>query len=285
MVPERGAPDPLSPLAKEARCLMGFDGLPLVLAWELTLACNLRCKHCGSAAGFPRRNELNLAEALALCDQLPALLVQEVDFTGGEPLVRPDWPLIASRLVNLGIRTQIITNALALTHDVIAQVRDAGIVSMGFSLDGLEATHDSIRGCAGLFRKVLTGITQAQEAGLRVAVLTTVNRRNLVELPAMLTVLRGIGVNHWQLQPIFPLGRARGCVELELTAEEYIQLGAFLRTWAPVADRAGFRIDLADSLGYGTHRHAGITMAWLPRRPSRVWHSQRREGQGVPIDA
>ena len=64
MVPERGAPDPLSPLAKEARCLMGFDGLPLVLAWELTLACNLRCKHCGSAAGFPRRNELNLAERL-----------------------------------------------------------------------------------------------------------------------------------------------------------------------------------------------------------------------------
>lgn len=231
---------------------MSFDGLPLVLAWELTLACNLRCRHCGSAAGLPRRDELSLAEALAVCDQLPALMVQEVDFTGGEPLVRQDWAEIAVRLVKLGIRTQIITNAVALTPQVIAQAKDIGIASIGFSLDGLEATHDYIRGCPGLFRRVRSGIEQVQAAGLRIAVLTTVNGRNVAELPAILNLLRSVGVTHWQIQPIFPLGRAQGCAELELTPEAYMQLGDFVHTWVPLAAEDGFKIDLADSLGYGT---------------------------------
>ncbi len=231
---------------------MEFDGLPWVLGWELTLACNLRCRHCGSAAGLPRREELSLAEALAVCDQLPALLVQEVHFTGGEPLMRSDWPQIAARLMKLGIRTQFITNALALTPEVVAQASEVGVACVGFSLDGLEETHDYIRGFSGLFRRVLTGIEQVQEAGLRAAVLTTVNGRNVDELPAMLTLLRSAGVNHWQVQPIFPLGRARACAELKLSPEQYMQLGYILHTCVPLAAQDGFRIDPADSLGYGT---------------------------------
>jgi hypothetical protein len=86
-----------------------FEGFPFVIGWELTLACNLRCRHCGSSAGLPRTNELTLEEALALCNDLPALLVQEVDFTGGEPLMRSDWPVIAGRLSQLGIKTKVIT--------------------------------------------------------------------------------------------------------------------------------------------------------------------------------
>ena len=58
---------------------MTFDSFPLFVNWELTLACNLRCRHCGSSAGKKRPDELTTDEALAICDQLPALLVQEVD--------------------------------------------------------------------------------------------------------------------------------------------------------------------------------------------------------------
>ena len=68
---------------------MGFEGFPLIVGWELTLLCNLRCRHCGSSAALPRPNEtISLDESLALCDQFPALLVHEVDFTGGEPHYR-----------------------------------------------------------------------------------------------------------------------------------------------------------------------------------------------------
>jgi MoaA/NifB/PqqE/SkfB family radical SAM enzyme len=83
---------------------MDFEGFPFIVGWELTLACNLRCEHCGSSAGLPRRDELTLAEALTICEQLPDLLVCEVDFTGGEPLVRPDWWKIAQKLYELKIK-------------------------------------------------------------------------------------------------------------------------------------------------------------------------------------
>src|SRR5689334_17492757 len=69
----RFAPGPVGKAA-----LMGFEGFPLIVGWELTLACNLRCRHCASSAGLPRDNELTIEESLAICDQFPPLLVQEV---------------------------------------------------------------------------------------------------------------------------------------------------------------------------------------------------------------
>jgi radical SAM protein with 4Fe4S-binding SPASM domain len=230
--------------------MVDFDGLPLVIAWELTLACNLRCKHCGSAAGLPRASELTTEEALSLCDQFPALLVQEVDFTGGEPLVRRDWPIIAARLGEHEIRTQIITNALALDADAVAEMRDVGIVSVGLSLDGLEATHDQIRGYPGLYRRVLAGMEQVQKAGLRCAVLTTVNALNIDELPAMYALLHSLGIAQWQVQPIFPLGRASGATELELSPQRYMQMGETVRQFREPGEADSLKVELADSFGY-----------------------------------
>ena len=68
---------------------MGYEGFPFIVGWELTLACNMRCRHCASAAGLPRARELTLDEALALCDQFPALAVQEVDFTAASRSCAP----------------------------------------------------------------------------------------------------------------------------------------------------------------------------------------------------
>lgn len=47
---------------------VGFH--PRACVWELTLACNLRCKHCGSFAGNRRERELDLEESLRVADQL-----------------------------------------------------------------------------------------------------------------------------------------------------------------------------------------------------------------------
>ena len=107
---------------------MSFEGFPFIIGWELTLACNLRCRHCGSSASQPRTNELTLEESLAVCDQFPELFVQEVNFTGGEPLLRPDWKRIATHLGKLGIKTKILTNGLTLNPDTVAKMKDVGII-------------------------------------------------------------------------------------------------------------------------------------------------------------
>lgn len=104
---------------------MPIEAFPLVIGWELTLKCSLRCRHCGSSAGVPRKNELTTKEALAVCDQFPDLLVQEVDFSGGESLLRPDWKELALRLKDLKINTNLLTHGLDLSEEKIVEMKDA----------------------------------------------------------------------------------------------------------------------------------------------------------------
>ena len=241
---------------------MGFEGFPHIVGWELTLICNLRCRHCASAAGLARENELTLEEALALCDQFPALAVREVHFTGGEPLLRPDWWRIAAYVAELGITTRIVTNGLPLVPSVIEQIKDVGIDTVGISVDGMEATHDSIRALPGLWRRVLEAIERATKAGLKVGVLTAVNARNVGELPVLLPLLRSIGVRHWQLQPNLPRGRSEDSTDLHLSEADYLQLGAFFKETQALPQEDGFRVVPADSLGYFTDLDLGEPPWW-----------------------
>ena len=229
---------------------MGFEGFPFIVGWELTLACNLRCRHCGSSAAQPRRDELTLEESLAICDQFPELLVQEVYFTGGEPLLRPDWQTIAIHLGKIGIGCKILTNGLTLDSDTVSRIKDAGISGVGISIDGLEATHDHIRGRVGLFRRLLEGIDLVQRADLPVTVITTVNALNLPELPGLFALLQSVGVKRWQIQPIFPLGRGDTASELHLTEDAYMQFGTFVQEWG--SKTGDLELLPGDSFGYFT---------------------------------
>ncbi len=229
---------------------MSFEGFPFVIGWELTLACDLRCAHCGSSAGSPRHRELSTTEALELCEQFPALLVQEVDFTGGEPLLRKDWAEIATRLIGLGIPTNLLTNGLALTADTLARMKDVGISGVGISLDGLETTHDAIRNRKGSFTSVLQSIEGMQEAGLPLNVITTVNARNLRELPDLLKVLRQAGVAYWRLQPLIPMGRSLSHDDLHLDSSGILELGRFVRERRQNGETDSFQIICSDGLEY-----------------------------------
>jgi radical SAM protein with 4Fe4S-binding SPASM domain len=232
---------------------MRFEGFPYILGWELTLGCNLRCSHCGSSAGKPRDDELTLEESFAICDQFPSLLVQEVDFTGGEPILRSDWWRIASRLEELGICTKILTNGSALNSDIIDRMEQVGIDGVGVSLDGLEPTHDYIRGQSGHFRYVIKGIDLALKSSIPLTVITTVNALNLGELPSIFELLRSKGVKSWQIQPIFSFGRARKDSELQLAKEAYMTFGSFVNKWGLIGKDAGVDIAPGDNFGYFTH--------------------------------
>ena len=65
--------------------------IPTAVVWEVTLACNLRCKLCGSRAGTPRRDELSTEETYELINQLAAIGVRDVGLIGGEVHLRADW--------------------------------------------------------------------------------------------------------------------------------------------------------------------------------------------------
>lgn len=234
---------------------MDFESFPFSIGWELTLACNLRCHHCASAAGQKNVNELTLEESLRICDQFPDLLVQEVNFTGGEPFLRKDWPAIASYLKELGIRTKIITNGLELNLDTVFQIRKSGISSVGISLDGLEGTHDYIRDSKNLFNNILKGLATLIKFDVPVTVITVVNMLNVKELDSIFELLKSIGVNSWQIQPVFPLGRVSELPQLKLTETGYTDMDEFIKEKLSVSAKDNPKIILADSYGYFTEFH------------------------------
>jgi radical SAM protein with 4Fe4S-binding SPASM domain len=227
---------------------MTFDGFPYILGWELTLACNLRCEHCGSSAGTVRDKELTTEEALAICKQLPQLLVQEVDFTGGEPMVRKDWPIIASQLIRVGTPVNIISNGLAIDRDNALLAKKTGISHIGISLDGLEQSHDKMRGHKGLFQKIIGALEILNSVDIPTTVLTTVTERNVHELLALRELLISLGVTQWRLQPLFQFGRVKDFPDLALSEKTYLAVGTFMKEI--VSKKDSMHVLAADSCGY-----------------------------------
>jgi radical SAM protein with 4Fe4S-binding SPASM domain len=178
-------------------------------------------------------------------------LVREVDFTGGEPLLRADWPAIAHRLRELQIQVRMVTNGLLLEEN-ITLLKDSGIATVGISLDGLENTHDFIRRCPGLFRRVVAGIEAAVKADLPAAVITAVSDINARELDSLHLFLQDLGVDYWQVQPLFSLGRVLEGKGLTLSESTFMGFGEFVRSHTGSCGKNGFTIMPADGVGYFT---------------------------------
>ena len=166
---------------------------PQYVLWELTLACNLRCRHCLSASARPVSGELDTSEALRVCDSLIGLGVPAVALMGGEPLVREDWRLIASRLSAGGVSTSLVTNGVKFDDETARFAWGAGVKQIVVSLDGDRDAHDALRG-RGSFDAALAAIVRAHTMGFpHRMVVTSVNRDNESALPAILDVLLGVG--------------------------------------------------------------------------------------------
>jgi radical SAM protein with 4Fe4S-binding SPASM domain len=160
---------------------------PTYVIWEVTLACNLRCKHCGASAGRRRSDELSTSEALSVCDDLKALGTGSVCLMGGEVVLRKDWLRIAARLRELGVDVGIITNGFSFSEELVKRVLDLGLCQLGTSLDGANARiHDGIRGVPGAHERARAFMRRLNELPVRLkTVITSVNKNNLGELPGI----------------------------------------------------------------------------------------------------
>jgi len=182
---------------------VGFN--PRACVWELTLACNLRCKHCGSFAGNRREQELSLEESLRVADELAALGCRRVTLSGGEPTLNPDWDQIGKRLTDHCIKVNLISNGWHWNESHVARAKAAGFCGAAFSLDGFEREHDEFRQ-PGSFARVVSAIEACVAGGLPVAVNTTVNRLNQRSLRELRDFVRDKGAFSMQIQLATPSG-------------------------------------------------------------------------------
>ena len=230
---------------------------PLTAVWELTMACNMRCRHCGSACAERLPDELTTDEALGLCDDLVDMGLVHLTLSGGEPLLRSDWDLLAARLAGRGVEVTMISNGWLVTEPVIERARSAGLRVLGMSLDGLEETHDWLRR-PGAFRKVRSAMETLARAGFPAAVVTTLLKRNLPELPALKQLLIDHGVRQWQLQFGNPMGNLAAHRDELIDPADVLSILEFAEA---VHLEGGIRIQAADCLGYHTRFDAAIRQA------------------------
>lgn len=184
------------------------DSPPSIAVWEITLRCDLGCKHCGSRAGRARNNELSTAEALGLVHQLADLGIKEVTLIGGEFYLREDWDKIAGEISRRGMLCSIVTGARQMDDERVGRAVEAGVGKISLSIDGLEKTHDAIRGSAGSWKAAVSAARRISATGIDLSVNTQMNRLTMPELPAVADLLKELGARSWMVILTAAMGRA-----------------------------------------------------------------------------
>jgi radical SAM protein with 4Fe4S-binding SPASM domain len=225
----RGAERRKLPLAPESRPI-DREYRPLYAVWEITLLCDLACRHCGSRSARARPDELTTAECLDIVDQLADLGCMEVVLIGGEVYLRPDWLDVLRRIRDRGMTALLTTGGRAFTPERARAAKEAGLVSASVSLDGDEATHDRLRALPGAYRAALDSMKNLLDAGVRVSVNTQINRLSMPHLPHILETLIAMGAHTWQIQLTVAMGRAAD--EPDVLLQPYDMLTLF-----PMLDR------------------------------------------------
>ena len=152
--------------------------VPLFCGHKLTYKCNLRCKMCP----FWKRSSMDssLEKEKAILKQIHSSGVCGIAFEGGEPLLRNDLVKILAFSRSLPLQTSLVTNGTLLESriDEISPYVNGAIY---VSLDGLEKTHDTIRGVSGCFKKAIKGIIASKDK-VSVTINTTIMAENLHEI-------------------------------------------------------------------------------------------------------
>jgi radical SAM protein with 4Fe4S-binding SPASM domain len=223
---------------------------PRYVVWELTLKCDLACRHCGSRAGKARDQELTLDEALHVVGQLAALGTEEIAFIGGEAYLAPHWLEVVKAATAEDIRCTMTTGARALTPARAQAAKEAGMQAVSVSVDGLEATHDELRAVKGSWRATQAALGYIRDAGMKPYANTQINRLNLPELEDIADLLFERGIRAWQVQLTGPMGRAADRPDWLLQPYEMLALVPRLAAIAERAKTRGIAMEAANNLGY-----------------------------------
>ncbi|MHA1686270.1 MAG: radical SAM protein [Candidatus Heimdallarchaeaceae archaeon] len=217
--------------------------------WELTLGCNMNCKHCGSSAGQARKDELTTEECYTLCEDLAELSCNVVCLMGGEPFLRKDWFNVANCIRDLGMEVSFVTNGL-LMEEVIENLAEVEPLVVGVSLDGLEKTHDSIRR-EGSFKAAIKALDLLRENDIQTTVITTLSKTNFNELRQLGEIVINKSTN-WQIQVGAPFGNFDP--KLAIDFEEYYASAMFIIE-QQIANRKFGYLPVVGAHCYGYYSH------------------------------
>jgi len=183
--------------------------VPLVLSWNVTRECNLKCSHCYiNATDKKLENELTTEEGKRLIDQICEISRPLLVLSGGEPLLRPDIYELIQYGSNRGLKMGLGSNG-SLINDIVAKkLKKSGIATVSISIDShIAAQHDDFRGVIGSWEKAVNAIKVLHANNILVQVNTTLTHDNYDQIDDIMSLSESIGVENFHLFFLVPTGR------------------------------------------------------------------------------
>jgi MoaA/NifB/PqqE/SkfB family radical SAM enzyme len=190
--PGGGAPVPsATPAATES----GDLGAPLYIAWQVTNECDLACLHCieESGPGKAFHDELSDEQVFAFLEQVIALEVPYLSFSGGEPMVHRRFFDMVEYICGRNGQLKIETNGHSLTPDNCARLKALGVKAVQVSLDGASRETFNRMRVRGDFDRALAGVRSLRDAGVPIEINYSPTRFNAHEIGTAVDLAAELG--------------------------------------------------------------------------------------------
>ncbi len=165
---------------------------PLSVHFDLTYRCNERCVHC--YLDHDDHGELTTAECLAVMEELARAGTLFLTFSGGEIFLRLDLYEILAAARRLHFDVSLKTNALLVTQERAARLREFGVRRVQISVySDIPEVHDAITKVPGSLQRTLATIPLLLEQGLQVKLACPLMRENLLAYRGVMALAEKIG--------------------------------------------------------------------------------------------
>ncbi len=182
------------------------------LQWHLTDRCGMRCKHCylTDETKNTQREELTTNECYEVIDDFASMLNSlkcdgALHLTGGDPMIRKDFFDILRHASSKIKKVGILGNPTYLNEETVDKLLEENIDRYQLSLDGLEETHNNIRG-NGAFKSALAALDLLVSAGINVAIMSTLTSENMNELSSVMELSAERKARIYAFARIVPIG-------------------------------------------------------------------------------
>jgi PqqA peptide cyclase len=167
---------------------------PLALIAELTHRCPLHCVYCSNPKELTlRERELPTSAWVRVLSEAAELGVMQADFTGGEPLARPDLVEIIRAARSTGLYASLITSGLPLDEKRLGEIAGAGLDHLQLSFQGAEEESASEFSGTHSHAQKLRVAEWVKRHRIGLTLNFVVHRGNLHQLEEMIALAEQIG--------------------------------------------------------------------------------------------
>ncbi len=224
--------------------------VPISGILELTSRCNLKCVHCYLGPQEEQRKkrdlEMSTRRVKEVIDGIAASGCLYLVITGGDPMVRKDFPEVYRYAREKGLIVTVFCDGVLVTGAIVRLFQEVPPFNVDVSVYGATAeTYEAVTRIRGSFANFLRGLDRLREGGIPFSLKTVLMTLNKHELGAMRAAAEKLGVRFRVDSAIFPclLTQDHEPLDLRVEPREAVDLELAdpqqLQQWLDYAERHG----------------------------------------------